>query len=110
MSKPALCATRTLPAANSRKAGSALSMRGASRTIESVMPVRTEMKAGMGSAGVDEGLELAEQLAAAHLDGADLGDAALGRGAPGRLEVHDDERDVRRGGCRGRRTWTGWLA
>ncbi len=52
MSKPALCATRTLPAANSRKAGSALSMRGASRTIESVMPVRTEMNAGMGSAGL----------------------------------------------------------
>ena len=51
MSKPALCATRTLPAANSRKAGSALSMRGASRTMESVMPVRTEMNAGMGSPG-----------------------------------------------------------
>ena len=52
MSKPALWATRTLPAANSRNAGKALSMRGASATMPSVMPVRTEMKAGMGSAGL----------------------------------------------------------
>ena len=52
MSKPALWATSTLPAANSRKAGSAVSMRGASRTMPSVMPVSTEMKAGIGSPGL----------------------------------------------------------
>ena len=52
MSKPALWATRTLPAANSRNAGKADSMRGASSTMASVMPVSTEMKAGIGSAGL----------------------------------------------------------
>ena len=43
MSKPALWATSTDPAANSRNAGRADSMRGAPATIESVMPVSTEM-------------------------------------------------------------------
>ena len=44
---------------------------------------------------VDQGLELSEDLAAADLHGADLGDhrAILGRAA-GRLEVDDAERDV----------------
>ncbi len=52
MSKPALWATSTDPAANSRNAGRADSMRGAPATIESVMPVSTEMKAGMAPPGL----------------------------------------------------------
>ena len=52
MSNPALWATSTDPAANSRKATRAGSTRGASRTIASVMPVRTEMNAGIGSPGL----------------------------------------------------------
>ena len=46
-------------------------------------------------AGVDQRLELAEHLAAAHLDGADLGDRAVPRGAAGRLQVDHDEGDLR---------------
>ena len=45
-------------------------------------------------ARVDQRLQLAEHLAAAHLDRADLGDAGVLRAAAGRLEVDDDERDV----------------
>jgi hypothetical protein len=45
-------------------------------------------------AGLHERLELAEHLAAAHLDRADLGDAGVDRCAAGGLEVDDDERDV----------------
>jgi hypothetical protein len=52
MSKPALWATSTDPAANSRNAGRADSMRGAPATMESVMPVSTEMKAGMAAPGL----------------------------------------------------------
>ena len=73
-SNGALWATRTLPGANSRNAGSADSIGGASATIELVMPVSTAMNAGISVVRVDQGLELAEHLAAAHLDRADLGD------------------------------------
>ena len=52
MSKGALWATRTDPRANSRKAGSAVWIRGAVRTIESVMPVSTAMNAGIGAPGL----------------------------------------------------------
>lgn len=51
MSKGALWATRTLPRANSRKAGSTADTGGAWATIGSVMPVRTEMKGGIGQPG-----------------------------------------------------------
>ena len=51
-SNPALWATSTEPAANSRNATRAGSTRGASRTIASVMPVRTEMNAGIGWPGL----------------------------------------------------------
>ena len=47
-----------------------------------------------GPARVDERLERAEELAAAHLDRADLGDRVVGAVAAGRLEVEDAERDV----------------
>ena len=47
------------------------------------------------AAGVHERLELAEDLAAAHLDRPDLGDRAVRGGAAGGLQVDDDERDVR---------------
>ena len=69
-------------------------MRGASATMASVMPVSTWMNAGIGPRGVDQGLELAEHLAAAHLDGADLGDRRVGGAAARGLEVDDDERDI----------------
>ena len=94
MSNGALCATSTAPRANSRNAGSTPSIGGAVLTIRVVMPVSVWMKAGTGMPGVDEGLELAEHLAAAHLHGADLGDAVDPGRAAGRLEVHHDEGDV----------------
>ncbi len=50
-SNGALWATSTEPAANSRNAGRADSIRGAADTIESVMPVMTWMKAGIGLPG-----------------------------------------------------------
>ena len=46
------------------------------------MPVSTLTNGVIGDAGVDEGLELAEHLAAADLDRADLGDARRRRGEP----------------------------
>ena len=49
---------------------------------------------GHRNAWVDEGLELAEHLAAADLDGADLRDLLGARLAAGRLEVEDDERHL----------------
>ena len=53
------------------------------------------MNGGMSSLRLDQRLELAEDLALAHLDGADLGDRGAAGGRPaGRLEVDDDERDV----------------
>ena len=51
MSNGALWATRTAPRANSRNAGSTASIGGAVATIESVMPVRTLMNAGIGAPG-----------------------------------------------------------
>ena len=51
-SNGALWATRTVPAANSRKAGSAESMGGASTTIELLMPVSTAMKGGISVCGL----------------------------------------------------------
>ena len=52
MSKPALWATSTAPRANSRNAGSADSMRGASATIAVVMPVSDWMNGGIGRCGL----------------------------------------------------------
>ena len=99
MSNGALCATSTAPRENSRKLGSTSSMGGAPMSIVVVMPVSTWMNGGHRTAGVHERLELAEHLAAAHLDRADLRDRAVrGRAARG-LEVHDDERDVRQRGA-----------
>jgi hypothetical protein len=43
---------------------------------------------------IHERLELAENLPAAHLDGADLGDAGIDRGTARGLEVDDDEGHV----------------
>ncbi|GAB3169265.1 hypothetical protein GCM10027059_33790 [Myceligenerans halotolerans] len=47
--------------------------------------------------GIDQGLELAQLLPAAHLHGPDLRDPALARTGPGGLEVDHDERDVPQG-------------
>ena len=58
------------------------------------MPVSTVISGGMAAPGVDQGLERAEALAAAHLHRADLGDAAVARRAAGGLEVDHAERDV----------------
>ncbi len=52
MSKPALWATRTLPRANSRNAGSTVSIRGAWATMLSEMPVSTWMNAGIEDPGL----------------------------------------------------------
>ena len=52
MSNGALCATITQPWANSRKAGSTDSIRGAAATIALVMPVSTAMNGGIGSRGL----------------------------------------------------------
>ena len=51
-SNGALWATRTVPAANSRKAGSAESMGGASLTMELLMPVSTAMNGGISVCGL----------------------------------------------------------
>ena len=94
-SNGALWATSTQPRANSRKAGSADSMRGALATIR-VGDAGEDRDEGRDRLGrLDQGLELAEYLALADLDGADLGDrAAALRRSTRRLEVDDDERDV----------------
>ena len=97
MSNPALWATSTAPRANSKNIGSTASMVGASQTIAVVMPVSCTICGGMLRLRVDQGGELAEHHAAAHLDRADLGDRVGGRSVAGRrasaggLEVHDDE-------------------
>ena len=44
--------------------------------------------------GVDQGLELADHLAAADLDRPDLGDVGTRRATAGRLEVDNDEGDL----------------
>ncbi len=51
MSYGALCATNTLSARKSSSIGTAAASRGASATIEEVMPVSTVMNAGMGCSG-----------------------------------------------------------
>ena len=51
MSNGALWATRTVPWANSRKAGRADVIGGAEATIELVMPVSTAMNGGIARAG-----------------------------------------------------------
>ena len=57
------------------------------------MPVRALISGGIGL-GVDQGVEGAEDLAAADLDGADLGDPVVGGRSAGGLQVQDDELDV----------------
>ena len=52
MSNGALWATRVAPGANSRNAGSTAPMAGSSATAASVMPVSTEMNAGIGMPGL----------------------------------------------------------
>ena len=84
-------------------------MRGAGRTIASVMPVSTVIIGGIGTPGFTSVSNAAEALAAAELDRADLGDRAARRRPARRLEVDHDERDLARAGCRGRRrlAWRG---
>ena len=55
--------------------GSTVGSRGAPATSASVMPVSEATNGGMGEPGLTRRLELADALAAADLDGADLGDA-----------------------------------
>ena len=79
---------------NSRKVGSTASGGGASATIDSVMPVSRVIWRGIEWPGFTKVRKRAEPLAAAELDRADLGDAAVGRGAAGGLEVQHAERDL----------------
>jgi hypothetical protein len=58
------------------------------------MPVRALISGGMGTSGVDQGVEAAEHLATADLDGADLGDAVVGGRPAGGLQVQHHELDV----------------
>ena len=90
----ALCATSTEPAAKSRNAGTATDSGGASTQHRVGDAGEHRDERGHGDAGLHEGLELAEDLAAAHLDRADLGDAGVDRGAAGGLEVDHDEGDL----------------
>ena len=92
-SNGALWATITVPWAKARNDGSTWRSGGASATIWLVMPVSTAISGGMCGLRVDKGLELAEHLAAAHLDRADLGDH-VGLGAAGGLQVNNAERDL----------------
>ena len=91
-SNGALCATSTLPAANSRKAGQHHRdrRRAADHRVGDAGEHAHERRDP--DARVDQRLELAEHLAAAHLDRADLGDPVVPRAAAGRLEVDDGER------------------
>ncbi len=50
-------------------------------------------------AGIDQCLERAEQVSAAHLDRADLGDLTRRRRSPRCLQVHDAESDIVEGGA-----------
>ncbi len=52
-----------------------------------------------GSAGVDERLERPEELAAAYLDGTDLGDLVVGSMAARGFEVEHAERDIAQRGA-----------
>ena len=95
MSKRMLCPTITASPMNSSSGGSTSSMRGAGSTIASVMPVSTVMNGGIATPGLTSVSKRPRQLTAAELDRADLGDlAVVGRRAR-RLEVEDDERDLR---------------
>ena len=94
MSNGALWATSTQPRANSRKAGSAASMPGASATIESVMPVRTAMKAGMSVSGLTSVWNSPSTSPPRTLTAPISVISAVGRRAAGRLEVDDAEGDV----------------
>ena len=58
------------------------------------MPVSTAISGGMRAAGIDQRRELAEHLAAAHLDRADLGDRLGVGAAAGGLQVDHDEGDL----------------
>ena len=79
--------------AKARNAGSTCRSGGASATMALVMPVSTAISGGMCALRVDQGLELAEHLAAAHLDRAELGDRVRLRAAGG-LQVDDAERHL----------------
>ena len=99
MSNPALWATSTAPRANSRNAGSTgVDLRRVAHHGRGDAGEFDDLRRD-ASAGVDERGQLAEHLAAAHLDRADLGDgvdvvAVAARAAARRLEVDDDERGV----------------
>ena len=69
-------------------------MRGAGRTMRSVMPVSTVMNGGIGVPGFTSVSKVPEPLPAAVLHRADLGDLVEPGRGPGRLEVEDDERHL----------------
>jgi hypothetical protein len=96
MSKRALWATSAASGpTKSRNIGSTVRIDGAPCTVASVIPVREAMNAGIGRSGVHEGAELAEHLAAAHLDRTDLGYRVGGGVGARRLEVDHDEGGLR---------------
>ena len=58
------------------------------------MPVRMVICGGIDRPGIDQGRELAEHFAAAHLDRADLGDRLGQRRAARCLQIDDHEGDL----------------
>ena len=68
--------------------------RGAPRSCPSVSPVIAVIVAPSGRAGIDERLELVDDLEADDLDGPDLADLRRAGTQAGRLEVDDDVRRV----------------
>ena len=94
MSKPALWATSTAPWANSRNAGRADSMRGASATIAVVMPVSDWMNGGIGRCGLTRVWNSPSTSPPRTLTAPISVMARVGRAAAGGLEVDDDERDI----------------
>ncbi len=97
-------ATKTAPPRNSSNAGSTSATGGAGISIASVIPVSTVMNGGIGTTGVDQRPELAQLLAAADLDRADLGDPVAVGCAAGGLQVDDHERHVAQRACLGEAT------
>ena len=93
-SKPMLWPTRTVPRRNSSSDGSTASIRGAGRDERVGEAGEHRDLRRDRPARVDERLERAEELAAADLHRADLGDRVVGAVAARRLEVEHAERDV----------------
>ena len=91
MSNPALCATSTAPPSELQEGGQRCAEPWRSGDHRVGDPGQQRDERGDASVGVDQGLELAEHLPPAHLDGADLGDLGVLGATTGGLEIDHHE-------------------